>query len=193
MSNTIHDYNEPVRDWRRALRYLEEGNRRYCEGRTAVRNVGAEERRALTEGQNPFAMVVTCSDSRVAPEVFFDQSVGDIFVARNAGNIANVTVLGAIEFAVGFLNVPLVVVVGHSCCAAVINAFNGGTYSENLQTVMEKIRPAITHCENEEEAIHANLDYVVSQIKENAVVKQAGAMVIGAFYDIASGEVVFTT
>ena len=188
---SIHKFDEAVRDWRRALQYLEEGNRRYRENRVVARNVSVEERRALTEGQNPFAMVITCSDSRVAPEVFFDQGLGDLFVARNVGNTVNAMVLGAIEFAVGFLNVPLVVVVGHSHCAAVINAFKGSAFSGNLQAVMEEIHPAVRHCENEDAAIRANIAHAVNQIRENGVVEKAGAMVTGAFYDIASGEVVW--
>ncbi|MCL2208422.1 MAG: carbonic anhydrase [Fibromonadales bacterium] len=117
--------------------------------------------------------------------------MGDIFVIRNAGNIADSTVLGSIEYAVEHLKSPLVVVVGHSHCGAVTGAVSGGEYPENLQTIINAICPAIKGIENVDEAIHANINSVVKHIKENKIVEHVEAKVIGAYYNIESGEVLF--
>lgn len=185
----IHSPGELVSDSQKALQYLKDGNQRYLDNRTIVRDTNAEDRNVLKDGQKPFAVIVTCSDSRVSPEIYFDQKLGDIFVIRNAGNIADETVLGSIEYAVEHLHAPLVVVVGHSSCGAVTGAFNGGEYPENLQTIINTISSSIENSNDIVEAIHANIDSVVEQINENEIVKEMGANVIGAHYNIESGEV----
>jgi carbonic anhydrase len=188
----VHNPGELVSDWRVALQYLKNGNKRYLENRTIARNTNAGDREVLKGSQKPFAVIVTCSDSRVAPEIYFDQKLGDIFVIRNAGNIADTTALGSIEYAVEHLKAPLVVVVGHSSCGAVTGALNGGEYPENLRTIINAISPAIKNSENLDGAIHANIDHVVRRIKENKIVEEMGATVVGAHYNIESGEVSFT-
>jgi len=189
--NDTHDPAELVSDWQTALRYLEKGNKRYLENRTIARDTNAPDREVLKDGQKPFAVIVTCSDSRVSPEIYFDQKLGDIFVIRNAGNIADAVALGSIEYAVEHLKAPLVVVVGHSRCGAVTGALSGGEYPENLRTIINTISPAIKGRETLEDAIHANIDYVVKRIRENTIVKHMGAEVKGAYYNIESGEVLF--
>ena len=188
--NNTHNPAEQVSDWQTALRYLEDGNKRYLENRGITQNTNAQDREALKDGQKPFAIVVTCSDSRVSPEIYFDQKLGDIFVIRNAGNIADTATLGSIEYAVEHLKVPLVVVVGHGCCGAVTGAKNGGEYPENLQTIINAISPAIKDCKTVDDAVHANIGHVVKLIRENRIVKHTRAAVIGAYYNIESGEVV---
>jgi carbonic anhydrase len=193
MSVNIHAVDEVVTDWKIALQYLKDGNKRFLEGQPVSRIPTVEEMKIMAAGQTPFAAVVTCSDSRIAPEIFFDQRLGDIFVIRNSGNIANTTVLGSVEFVVDIVKVPLVVVVAHTDCRAVISAFNtaltGGEYPDNLQRVMNTIILAVKDCNSAEEAILANLDYTVKRIKKNKIVEQTGAMVVGAFFDIGTGEV----
>lgn len=112
--DNIHTPDEIVDSWQTAMQYLEDGNRRYVDNVTEARNIDDQDRKTYSEGQYPFAAVVTCSDSRTAPEIFFDQSMGDIFVIRNAGNITDTTVIASIEYAVEYLHTPLVVVIGHS-------------------------------------------------------------------------------
>ncbi len=187
----VHNPGELVSDWKTALQYLKDGNKRYLEEKTIARNTNAEDRAELKSGQKPFAIIVTCSDSRVSPEIFFDHKLGDIFVIRNAGNIADSTALGSIEYAVEHLKSPLVVVVGHSCCGAVTGAFQGGEYPSNLKTIIDEITPEISGCGDVDEAIHSNIDSVVKKIQENEIVKEMGAKTIGAYYDIESGEVKF--
>jgi len=186
-----HEPHEQVGDSETALRYLIEGNKRYIEGRFAPRDTYARDREVLKEAQRPFAVVLTCSDSRDAPEIIFDQKLGDIFVIRNAGNIADVTALGSIEFAVGALKAPLVAVVGHSYCGAVLSALSGGLFTENLQTIIDAIRENVDGSGSDDDAIWANTRGVVRKIMGNSVVAESGAKVVGAFYDIVTGEVVF--
>ena len=143
MDDYIHKPEEAVDDWKTALRYLEAGNKRYLKNRMLARDTYEQDRASLKSGQKPFAVVVTCSDSRVPPELFFDQKLGDIFVIRSAGNTADKAALGSIEYAVLHLHVPLVVVVGHSSCGAVTGAMQDGKHPENLQSIMDAIHPAL--------------------------------------------------
>ena len=187
-----HNPGEQVTDWRAALRYLEDGNIRYLKNQGIARDTHHLDREILRHGQKPFAVIITCSDSRVVPEIYFDQKLGDIFVIRNAGNIIDTSVLGSVEYAVEHLKAPLVAVVGHSHCGAVTGAMSGGgEYSENLSAVINAIRPVVKKCGNLDEAIHANIHHVVETIQQNTVIKDMGATVIGAYYNIESGEVTF--
>lgn len=185
----IHTPEELVSDSQTALQYLKEGNQRYIDNQTIERNSNAKDREALKDGQQPFAVIVTCADSRVSPEIYFDQKLGDIFVVRNAGNIADETTLGSIEYAVEHLGTPLVVVVGHSSCGAVTASFNGGENPSNLQSIIDKISSNIEDSEDLDGAIRANIDSTVETIKEDIVIEETGTTVIGAYYDIASGEI----
>ncbi|MCL2057124.1 MAG: carbonic anhydrase [Oscillospiraceae bacterium] len=186
----IHSPDEQVSDWQAALAYLSDGNARYLEGRTVKRN-DKKDREVLSGGQHPFAAIVTCADSRVAPEIYFDQKLGDIFVIRNAGNIADPAVLGSLEYAAEHLHVPLIVVVGHSFCGAVSGALSEGEFPENLQAVIDEIAHAVQGCTELDEAVRANADYVARSIKENPTVSHMGTEVIAAHYDIETGVVAF--
>jgi carbonic anhydrase len=105
--------------WKR----LQEGNRRWVEGHSSAARVRGAARRAATRlGQNPFALVLGCSDSRLPAEILFDQGVGDLFVVRTAGHVLDTAVLGSIEYAVAMLEIPLIVVLGHDGCGAVAAA-----------------------------------------------------------------------
>ena len=187
-----HDIRESVTDCQVSLRYLREGNLRYLAGASVDRGSFAEAREILGEAQRPFAVIVTCSDSRVAPEIYFDQGLGDIFVIRNAGNFADETTLGSIEFAVGHLGAPLVVVVGHTACGAVAGAMvDGAVFTENLHAVINRIRPVVASEEDLAAATAANIRHAVARIQANPVVIEAAPKVIGAIYDIVTGEVSF--
>ena len=174
------------------MRYLKDGNVRYLKNQVITRKTHLRDREMLQEGQNPFAVIITCSDSRVAPEIYFDQKLGDIFVIRNAGNIADTTVLGSMEYAVKYLKVPLVVVAGHSRCGAVTGALiSGSKYPKNLNSIINTISPIVKNCETLDEAIRANIHHVVKIIRQNTVIKELGTKVLGAYYNIESGEVTF--
>ena len=188
----LHSPDAAVTDANQALTYLKEGNTRFTTDATMPRNTNKADLGLTAGGQKPFAAILTCADSRVSPEIYFDQKIGDIFVVRNAGNYADQEAVGSIEFATKHLGAPLVVVVGHSKCGAVFTSHDKVTgLSENLQFVLDNIRKNICDCSTKEEAVTANVKAQVEVLKNNATIKEVGATVVGAEYDIATGAVTF--
>jgi len=122
-----------------ALERLKKGNEKFVADNSQPQKLGAERRRELAKGQHPFAIVLTCADSRVAPEYIFNQGLGDIFVLRVAGNIADPFVLGSMEYAVEHLHSPLIVVLGHSKCGAVDAAMGTSKPGGNLGKVITEV------------------------------------------------------
>jgi carbonic anhydrase len=122
-----------------ALQLLKEGNDRYAADRSEHKDVSQKRRLELVKGQHPFAVVLTCADSRVPPELVFDRGLGDLFVLRVAGNIADPFVLGSIEYAVEHLHVPLVVVLGHEHCGAVAAALSPKKPGGHLGTLISSV------------------------------------------------------
>lgn len=130
-----------------AWKTLKEGNERFVAGRPEHPNQSVERRASLASGQQPIAAVFACADSRVAAELLFDQGLGDIFVVRTAGQAIDTAVLGSIEYAVAVLDVPLVLVVGHSGCGAVkaaVGAIDDGAVPGGfVRDVVERVAPSI--------------------------------------------------
>ena len=187
----VHAPGDHVTDANVALQYLKEGNERFVKETPHKRDFKAE-RDVVKNGQKPFAIILTCADSRTPPEIFFDQGLGDIFVLRNAGNFADDTAMGSIEFAVEHLKAVLCVVVGHNECGAVNTAFADATgLAGNLQSALDAIKTDIKGSGSKENAMDANVESQVKKISENAVVKKFGAKVMGAIYDIGTGVVTF--
>lgn len=182
-----------------ALKRLAEGNQRYVVGNTAHPNQTIDRRKEVVGGQNPFAVVLTCSDSRVPPEILFDQGIGDLFVIRNAGNILDDIVIGSIEYAVEHLGVKLVVVLGHQFCGAVTAASQGGEAPGHIHSVVEAIQPAVEKAKGQAgdlvvNAIRANVDLVTDQLASSEpimaeFVKGHGLKVVGAIYNLETGAV----
>lgn len=172
-----------------ALILLKDGNARFVSGNLAPKDHYTEDRLKLSEGQHPFAVVLCCSDSRVAPEILFDQQLGDLFVIRNAGNVVDEDVLGSIEYAVEHLESPLVVVLGHSSCGAVTATCQGEELPGHLVDIAKHIRPSISSdcCINDNARRHA--ERMAQLIRENPIVDHLNVKVVAAFYDIASGVV----
>jgi len=168
---------------------LKEGNERYLKGELIRKDSYSADREVLNSGQKPFAVILACADSRAAPEIFFDQKLGDIFVIRNAGNIADTTVLGSIEYATEHLKSRLVVVCGHSNCGAVTAACSGGELPPNIRHIVEHIQPAVNKGGDIDKVAHSNVEIVVGQVKADEIVKRLGVTVVGAYYDIHSGAV----
>ena len=185
----IHQPAELVEDANVALQMLKEGNERYQKGALIDKGSYAADRDVLNTGQKPFAVIVTCSDSRVAPELYFDQKLGDIFIIRNAGNIADKTALGSLEYAVEHLKSRLVAVIGHSKCGAVSAAYSGGAFPPNIQHIIDYIKPAVQKGGDLDQVIKQNVEIMVEQIKADNIVKLNGAMVVGGVYDIHTGAV----
>jgi carbonic anhydrase len=124
-----------------AIQRLKAGNARFAADQPSKRDVSKARRAEVAKGQKPFAVVLACADSRVAPELIFDQGLGDIFVLRVAGNISEPSVLGSIEFAVQQFQVPLIVVLGHESCGAVKAAIDGEKIEGNLGWLVQRIDP----------------------------------------------------
>jgi carbonic anhydrase len=124
-----------------ALKRLKAGNARFAADQPSKRDVSKARRAEVAKGQKPFAVVLACADSRVAPELIFDQGLGDIFVLRVAGNISEPAVLGSIEFAIQYVNTPLIVVLGHESCGAVKAAIDGSKFDGNLGWLVQRIEP----------------------------------------------------
>jgi carbonic anhydrase len=178
------------------------GNRRFIAGKPQARAL-VSLRHRLASGQSPKAIILSCSDSRVGPELIFDQSLGDLFVVRTAGNVADAVALGSIEYAVDHLHSPLMVVLGHQKCGAVSAACSGEKMpSPNLDAIVEKIDPAVTQAKTYaraedliesaiKENVHQSAKDVVanSEIIRNAV-KSGKLSVIEAEYELDTGKVV---
>lgn len=178
----------PVED---ALSRLEEGNRRFVSGSPFPKDHHTEDRLELSKGQHPFAVVLCCSDSRVAPEIIFDCKLGELFVIRNAGNVVDEDVLGSVEYAVEHLGCPLVVVMGHSSCGAVTATCEGGELPGNIPALAQRIRPAISLdcCIDDNARRHAKR--MAQLLQKDPIVSHLHTKVMAAFYDIKSGEVTF--
>lgn len=178
------------------------GNARFVAGKPQARAL-VSLRQKLASGQSPKAIILACSDSRVGPELIFDQSLGDIFVVRTAGNVTDAVGLGSIEYAVDHLHSPLLVVLGHQKCGAVSAACSGDKMpSPNLDAIVERINPAVTQAKSYAKAD----DLIESAIKENVhqsakdvlansqiirdAVKAGKLSVIEAEYVLDSGQVV---
>ena len=193
-----------------ALHTLLDGNGRFVEGRPANPRRTPEDFSALAEGQAPVAVILGCADSRVAPEILFDQGVGDLFVIRVAGNVvggAGVVVKGSIEYAVAELGVPLVMVLGHSSCGAVKAAIKHIDAHDALpgaiNGLVNLIKPAVAQSRGKEgdtldNAIRANVRAGVERLRKlepivAQSVRQGKVKVVGATYDLRSGRVAVIT
>ncbi|MFZ3340211.1 MAG: carbonic anhydrase [Terriglobales bacterium] len=177
------------------------GNHRFVAGKPQTRDLIAL-RHKLASGQSPKAIILACSDSRVGPELIFDQSLGDIFVVRTAGNVADAVALGSIEYAVEHLHSPLLVVLGHQKCGAVNAACSGEKMpSRNLDAIVERINPAVTQARTYakeddliESAIKENVHQSAKDVLANSqiirdAVKAGKLSVIEAEYEFDSGQV----
>ena len=172
-----------------AFQSLKEGNERFVTGTLSNKDSYIEDRKKLCEGQHPFAVVLCCSDSRVAPEIIFDQKLGDLFVIRNAGNIVDEEVLGSIEYAVEHLKTPLVVVMGHAACGAVTATCQGGDLPGHILDIAKRIKHSINPscCIDDNARRHAKR--MAQLIEEDEIVHHVGAKVVAAFYNLESGKV----
>ncbi|MCX5946338.1 MAG: carbonic anhydrase [Cyanobacteria bacterium] len=149
--------------------------------------------RELSGGQEPWAAILACADSRVAPEWIFDAALSDLFVIRSAGNTAFTAAVGSLEYDVGHLGIPLILVVGHSGCGAVQAARSADALSPNLSELVQPIRSSLTAGEDLNQAVRANARQTASQLTQNSELlrgaQAAGTLTIrSSFYDIQSGE-----
>lgn len=181
-----------------ALTELKTGNQRFVDGKLI--NTNYKEQIELTKSdQHPHSLILSCLDSRIPPEILFDQGIGNIFVARNAGNIEDLNVLGSMEFATKVKGTKLIVVMGHNHCGAVKGAIEDAELG-NLTQLVEQIKPAISKNENKElvpdETSKNNVKMTIAHILERSptisdLVKENKLKIVGAYYDITTGKVAF--
>lgn len=195
-----------------ALERLREGNRRFVSDREAAGGPrSASRRRELVGGQEPFAIILGCSDSRVPAEIIFDQGLGDLFVIRVAGNVVAPSLVGSVEFAADRFGTRLVVVLGHSMCGAVTATVEQleqptASRSPNLRSIVDRIRPAVTGLveaglgrdtqELVSLAVRANIRASADHLRHGSeileeLIQGDGLLVVGAEYDLESGLVDF--
>ena len=189
----------------KALDKLLEGNKRFAEHKSIHPNIGSEVREALANEQKPFAVILSCSDSRVPVEIIFDVGLGDIFVIRTAGHVLSKEVLGSIEYAVKRLDVKLVMILGHDFCGAVdaaLSTYKLNTYNElsdNLQSLLNHLFPVFDGLDFKDSdenllscAIKSNIKYQLNDLikKDKYLAEKAEAkeiMLVGANYNLKTG------
>jgi carbonic anhydrase len=194
---------------REALERLEEGNRRFASGETGGALSSGARRAELVAGQQPFAIVLGCSDSRVPAELVFDQGLGDLFVIRVAGNVVAPSQIGSVEFAAERFGTRLVVVLGHSQCGAVLATLEelrqpSERQSRNLRSIVDRIRPSVEGLVGTDlaqdpdalvrEAVRANVRASANQLRHGSevlerLIERDGLLVVGAEYSLESGTV----
>ncbi len=207
---TVKNTRPPSVPHPEALRRLREGNERFIKNVRSVDALATHlHREALTSGQSPFAIVLSCSDSRAPSELIFDCGLGQLFVVRVAGNVVAPSIIGSVEFAAATFGTELVVVMGHSHCGAVaatVDALSAGTpaLSENVRDIVDRIAPGVTELVKGRPpgaalvsaAIRANVRASVNQLLHGSRVLEdrvaAGKLsIIGAEYALETGAVDF--
>lgn len=189
-----------------ALELLRQGNRDFLANRPYLAETGNARRLELAKYQAPFAAYVSCSDSRVPPEVLFGRGLGELFIVRNAGNTVDTAAMGSIEFAVAVLGVPLVVVMGHEACGAVKAAMDvvdkNASFPGSIGRMIEPIIPAVLAARGKpgdkvEQAVRANVNRVVTRLRTASEPilldpqRTGKVKVVGAYYALDTGSVDF--
>ncbi len=203
-SSKLYTRSETVSTFEEAKKLLSEGNQRYVSGNVLNDDLSNSKREELsTNGQHPFATIVSCSDSRVPPEIIFDQALGDIFVVRNAGNVIDPVALGSIEYGAEHLKTPVIVVLGHEKCGAVKATVEGGEAPGSIGTIVDKINTSLQKVKTSgtsedklcEECENENIKNSISEILKSPIIKeleeQKKVVVIGAKYDVDTGKIIF--
>lgn len=196
-------------DAKEALQRLMDGNRRFVDDSRSHGESGEARRRELADGQDPFAIILGCSDSRVPAEIIFDQGLGDLFVIRVAGNIVQPSQIGSVEFAAATFGTRLVVVLGHTSCGAVAATIEqlqspGEQRSANLRSIVEFIRPSVEAVLEQgmepeatfDEAIRANVRASAERLRHASPIieeleRHSGLVIVGAEYSLETGAVEF--
>ena len=185
-----------------AIQKLKDGNKRFVKAESQHPDESKERRDEMLKGQHPFAVILSCSDSRVPPELIFDQGLGDIFEIRNAGNVLNEHVIGSIEYAVMHCGVKLIVIMGHQDCGAIAATLSGVSETKYIKALEDSIKPAIDDCK--EQGLEINSDnvvkaHVMQDIEELMAqdtelvkyMKDNDVKIVPAYYHLDSGRVDF--
>ena len=184
-----------------ALKLLLAGNQRFVTGNlnSVSRDELTQRRAELVQGQKPFAIVLCCSDSRVGPELVFDQELGNIFVVRTAGEVLDAAGIGSIEYAVAHLGSPLLLVLGHEHCGAVAAAVADAKEPGHIASIVKAIRPAVAKTKGQpgdplQNAVRANVQDIAARLRDTGPVlsekvKAGRLKVMGATFSLGTGKV----
>jgi carbonic anhydrase len=179
-----------------ALQALVEGNQRFSKDKSLHLDRTSERRQELISNQTPFAAIVGCSDSRVAPEIIFDQGIGDLFIVRVAGNVVGPLELDSVEYSVLYLNSSIVMVLGHENCGAVGAVIDGNT--KDIEAVAELIQPAVDATKMQKESrlentIKTNAKMMAEQLRNTPVlggmIAKKKLSIVAAYYNFHTGKV----
>lgn len=186
-----------------ALKRLLDGNKRFAQQKPLYPDQTLARLQLVAQGQRPFAVLLSCSDSRVPSEIVFDQGLGDLFVARVAGNVVTPEITGSLEYATAVLGSQLIVVLGHRRCGAVGAAVAGELLPGRISSFVEDIKPSLARVKGKpgdavDNAVIANVQYQVEKLKENSTVLdnliQSGNLkIVGGRYDLDTGLVTIVT
>jgi carbonic anhydrase len=181
------------------LAELKLGNKHHIKHRYQHPHETANRQRELASGQHPHVEILSCSDSRVPPEIIFDQGLGDLFVVRVAGNVAADTELGSLEYGAEHLHIPLLVVLGHESCGAVTAAVQGGPPEGHITALVNLIKPAVDKSRGlpgdpVSNAVRTNVEMVVKQLRSSTpmlseLVAHGKLKIVGAVYSLDTGRV----
>lgn len=181
-----------------AIKKLEEGNVHFVNDKLENRNLHAKRRMELIDGQEPWAIILSCADSRVVPELIFDTGIGELFVIRVAGNIANTSTVATIEYAVAHIHTPVIVVLGHENCGAVTAAMADADHGDNLNHLLANIKPAkLTATEKSINGVARQNAILTAKELQNrseiiySAIQKKELEIIPAYYHLSSGKVDF--
>jgi carbonic anhydrase len=182
--------------WQDALKKLEEGNENFVADKLDGQLNDSSRRSQLTSGQQPYAIILSCADSRVVPELAFDKGLGELFVVRVAGNVSNASSIASIEYAVAHLGVNLIVVMGHESCGAVTAAIQDVKESPSLNHLLDQIKPAVSSAGSTDVNTVVKKNAVLNAdklISDSEIIKSkvdSGSLkILSAFYNLGSGKV----
>ena len=182
-----------------ALKELKERNKRFVSDKLLHEGHSASTRKKMPGGQDPFAIILSCADSRVAPELVFDSGLSELFVIRVAGNIANTSTIASIEYAVKALDVKLIVVLGHEECGAVKAAMDDAELGHNLNHLLAHLKPSVKKLTGKDDAakwknaIKKNAKLTAKELHDRSQIiqKARGVEIVPAYYNLVSGKVDF--
>jgi carbonic anhydrase len=197
-----------------AQRRLIAGNRRFVNQNRQYPNQSKRRLQSLSDKQYPYAAILGCADSRVPPEIIFDQGLGDLFVVRIAGNIASNETIGSLEYSIANLGTQLIVVLGHKGCGAVSAAIDNEPGNGQINSVVDRIKPSLSQTQrmrgninddnnsvindNNNSAVINNIEYQAMKLQNNSpvinrLIRDYRLKIVGAYYDIDTGRVQFLT
>ena len=186
------------RTWLNALERLKSGNTKFVNDNLNCKFQDSFRRNEVLDSQNPFAVILTCSDSRIVPELIFGTGIGELFVIRVAGNVANPSSIASIEYAVAHLGVKLIVVLGHQNCGAVTAALTGGNNGKNIDHLLNFIQPAISisDSKNIDDVSHMHAKLTAGKLMNDSsiiskTIDNKALTIIPAYYSLETGQVDF--